>query len=182
MSLIAGIWETLRPSLFLHTLLEKSLGLGRVTTSAGHTIGGCQIRVVARHAFRHDMVRGDISILPHAMDYQILVNSKRERLTNVDIVKRLGQVIHRVVVDPQLRYQRILVVRQCLGRCEIGGRNARIVGLAGLVRLEIRGRIFVEWVDQLRQLRLGAIVVGVRHKGDIRAMGLRLDLEWTIAT
>ena len=70
------------------------------------------------------MVRGDISVLPHAVDYQVLVNGESERLADVDIVERLGQVIHGVVVDPQLRYRLVLVVRQRLGRCEVGGRNS----------------------------------------------------------
>ncbi len=110
------------------------------------------------------MVRGDDGILPHAMGNQVLVNGEDECLANVDIVERLHQVIHGVVVDPQMRHQLILVVRQRL-RCarSAEGTCPAIVGLARLVRFEIRVRLFVERVNQLRQLGVGSIVVGVRH-------------------
>ena len=75
----------------------------------------------------------------------------------------------------------VLVVGQLLRFCKIGGKNTGEINLARLVRCIHRVCLVVKGVNELRQLWLGAVVVGIRHKDDLLAVRIFADLEWTSA-
>ena len=50
------------------------------------------------------MVRRNDSPLPDSVDNGCFVDSQGKCLADVDVVERFYQVIHGVIVDPELRY------------------------------------------------------------------------------
>src|SRR2546421_3705078 len=108
------------------------------------------------------MIRREILTFPHSISNCILVDSKSECLANMDIVERLHQVIHGIVVGCQLGYLAEIVVYSLLGQKSFG--NSCSIDLAGLIGLKTCLYIFIKRQDNFLQLRVRSIVVGIRRE------------------
>src|SRR5262249_3691425 len=78
---------------FLQALLEQLYCHCLVTCRASYSTWSHQLRVVTRYAIGHNMVAGSHIGTDNASDDQILINGEIKGLTNMDIVKRLNQII-----------------------------------------------------------------------------------------
>ena len=80
----------------------------------------------------------------------------------MDIVERLHQVIHGIVVGCQLGYLAEIVVHSLLGQQGFG--NSCSIDLAGLIGLKACLYIFIKRQDGFLQLGVRSIVVGIRRE------------------
>src|SRR6266487_2612323 len=117
------------------------------------------------------------------MHYQALIDGQCECLANMNVVKRLLQVVHRVVVDIQLGYL-VELSGACFGLLKVGRGDAikaSRIDLTNLIGLVDGLQVLIEGEDNLRQLRLGAVVVGIRYEDDVFVVGILRYFEGTIA-
>src|SRR5260370_12866369 len=95
----------------------------------------------------------------------------------MDIVERLDQVIHRVVIDPQL--WNLLEIRARLILAKGGDGHAGDIDLSLLIRL-VGGLLF--WIkrkDHFLQLWQCTVVIVVRPKVDFFALHILCYPYWT---
>src|SRR5579875_426853 len=168
------------PALLLHALLEQLLGQGGITR------GGCSLRtleigVVAGHALRYDMTGGRACAMVKGLHDHIFVNRQLECLADIDVIKRLVQVVHGKVVNRQLRLLAIFLGLG-LGYFNILGWDGSDIDLVGLVGgiSALNGLVEVE-IDLL-QLRLGIIIVRIGNKDDASGVAVALHFEWAGTT
>src|SRR5205807_10023030 len=95
------------------------------------SIRACELGIIACHTLWHNMIRREILTFPNSISNCILVNSKSKCLADIDIVERLHQVIHGIVVGCQLGYLVEIVLLPLLGQESFG--NSCDIDLAGLI-------------------------------------------------
>ena len=89
-------------------------------------------------------------------------------IQDVDVVEGLLLVIHRVVVDIQLR-DLVELAGELLGGCKLSRgdtEGTRTIELIVLIRLVDGREVLVEGIDNLLQLRNRTVVVGIGHEDD----------------
>src|SRR5579884_155484 len=168
------------PAFLLHALLKQLFGQRRVAARTLGAIRPLEAGEVAGHALWHDVVGRNVDLPDRLVDRR-LVDGQLKGLANVDVVERLGQVVHGVVVDPQLRHQVELAVRQILRRIQIGSRHSRYIDLTDLVGAIGGVRLLVEGEAHLLQLGVWPVVVGVGNEVDLLVVGIAGDLEGAVA-
>ena len=148
--------------LLLQSHLQQCLRLFWIPLQTLRTIRSTEIWVVTWHTLWHDMVCRQHCSFPDVIGYRCFIDSQGECLANMDIVERFYQVIHGVVVNPQLR-DLVEICTLLIGSESRDGYPRRI-NLACLIVMVSIIRLLVKWKDNFMQLRLGAIVDCVRNE------------------
>src|ERR1051326_3310642 len=105
---------------------------------------------------------------PDSVDNGIFVDSQGERLADADVVEWLYQVVHGVIIDPQLGY--LIEIFALLVSGEGRDGYAGDISLTGLI-----GAIGVVWLlveggTYFFQLWVGSIVVGIGYEVKLLAL------------
>src|SRR5712692_3577379 len=115
--------------------------------------------VISRHALWHDMVRRQQGTFPNVVCNSGFVNRKCECLTNVDVVKWLYQIVHGVIVDPQLSH--LMQVWMAVAKRYCRNWHARRIDATCLIVLISCSHLSIKRKDHSGELRVRTIVVRI---------------------
>src|SRR5207248_1466561 len=122
-------------TIFLETLLEELFGLSGVAAGALCALRTGESWIIARHPGGDNMIGSDDRTFVDIVSNLVFVDRKCEGLTNLDIVKGFGQVVHRVEIGFQQWHLVDLSAWQCFGCGKLWSRDRGLIGLISCVGL-----------------------------------------------